>query len=304
MHFHFLLTNHYPYGVYKIEDHVKLIVGGLLALGHKVTYGFDDDVAPWPSVNLLVEFFNRSPVVDQVIGLKAARTRYAFGLICHEDLQDPVMDHPDFPDRRAGLERLLPHMDFVWTAVPSDYAALAGGERVRYLEYGYVPSLRRPNILTRDIDVLFYGFVGERRGPVFNALGQRGLSVSMTTGILPGYFKNDLLDRARVVADVRRSEEARFLAPSRLATVLHAGVALVAERFDAGPLSAFYRYTANAPMSELIDLCERVARADQCLALGAAARDEFAANTSMAANLRRVMDLPVFEELAGTMAGR
>src|SRR5579859_8145783 len=92
MHFHFLLTNHYPYGVYKIEDHVKLISGGLAALGHKVTYGFDDDVAPWPSLNLLVEFFNRSPVVDQVIGLKAASTRYAFGLLCHEDLQDAVMD--------------------------------------------------------------------------------------------------------------------------------------------------------------------------------------------------------------------
>lgn len=303
MHFHFLLTNHYPYGVYRIEDHVKLIAGGLAASGHKVTYGFDDDVVPWPAVNLLVEFFNRSPVVDQVIALKASRTRHAFGLICHEDLQDAAMDDPNFADRRAALERLLPHMDFAWTVVPSDYTALAGGERVRYLEYGYVPSLRRATILARDIDVLFYGFVGDRRGPVFNALVQRGLRVAMTTGILPGYFKNDLLDRARVVADVRRSEEARFLAPSRLATVLHAGVAMVVEAFDAGPLSKFYQYTAHAPMAGFVDLCERVARADQCVALGEAARAQFAADTSMAANLRRVMDLPVFEELAATAAG-
>jgi hypothetical protein len=86
--------------------------------------------------------------------------------------------------------------------------------------------------------------------------------------------------------------------------VLHAGVALVAERFDAGPLSAFYQYTANAPMAEFVGLCERVARADKCLALGAAARDEFAAKTSMAANLRRVMDLPVFEEAAAAAGGR
>jgi hypothetical protein len=208
------------------------------------------------------------------------------------------MDDPNFPDRRAGLERLLPHMDFVWTAVPSDYSSLPGGERVRYLEYGYVPALRRPNILVRDIDVLFYGFVGPRRGPLFNALVQRGLSVSMTTGILPGYFKNDLLDRARVVADVRRSDDARFLAPARLCTVLHAGVAIVAEEFDAGALSSFYQYTARAPFTQVLDLCERVARADQCIALGATARDAFAANTSMAANLRRVMDLPIFEEIA------
>lgn len=299
MHFHFLLTNHYPYGVYKVEDHVKLIAGGLAALDHKITYGFDDDVVPWPGVNLLVEFFNHSPVVDQVIALKASRTRYAFGLICPEDLQDAAMDDPNFADRRPSLERLLPHMDFVWSIVPSDYSALAGGERVRYLEYGYVPSLRRSSALTRDIDVLFYGFVGLRRGPVFNALVQRGLRVAMTTGILPGYFKNDLLDRARVVADMRHSEAARFLAPARLCTVLHAGVAIVAERFDAGPLSTFYQYTANAPMAQFLDLCERVARADQCLALGEAARSQFAAGPSMAAHLRRVMDLPIFDELAG-----
>ena len=298
MHFHFLLTNHYPYGVYKIEDHLKLIGGGLGALDHKITYGFDDDVAPWPSVNLLVEFFNFSPVVDQVIGLKQSSARYAFGLICPEDLQDAAtMDDPGFPDRRRSLERLLPHMDFVWAAVPRDYSAMPGGERVRHLEYGYVPSLRRAGARERDIDVLFYGFVGPRRGPLFNALVQRSLKVEMTTGILPGYFKNDLLDRARLVFDVRRAEDVRFPAPARLATVLHAGVAIVLERFDAGPLSTFYQYTANAPMPEILDLCERVARSDQCLALGVAAREAFAAHTSMAANLRRVMDLPVFREI-------
>jgi hypothetical protein len=298
MHFHFLLTNHYPYGVYKVEDHIKLIGGGLAALGHGVTYGFDDDVVPWPGVNLLVEFFNFSPVVDQVIALKTSSDRYAFGLICYEDLQDrAVMDDPAFADRRPSLERLLPHMDFGWTVVPSDYSGLAGGDRVRYLEYGYVPALRRTDVLMRDIDVLFYGFVGPRRGPLFNALVQRGLRVSMTTGILPGYFKNDLLDRARVVVDVRRSEEVRFLAPARLATILHAGAVIVVEQFDAGPTATFYPYTANAPFAEIVDLCVRVARSDQCLALGAAARDEFAAHTSMADNLRRVMDMPVFEEL-------
>lgn len=298
MRFHFLLTNHYPYGVYKIEDHIKLIGGGLAALGHTVTYGFDGDVAPWPSVNLLVEFFNFSPVVDQVIALKASSHRYVFGLICHEDLQDAsAMHDPNFPDRWPSLERLLPYMDFVWTVVPSDYGALPGGDKVRYLEYGYVPSLRRHDMLDRDIDVLFYGFVGPRRGPVFNALVQRGLRVSMTTGILPGYFKNDLLDRARVVADVRRTADVRFLAPARITTALHAGVAVVLEQFDAGPQSGFYQFVAPAPFEAFVDICERIARADQCLALGAAARDAFAANTSMAANLRRVMDAPLFGEI-------
>ncbi len=298
MRFHFLLTNHYPYGVYRIEDHVRLIGGGLAALGHKITYGFDDDVAPWPAINLLVEFFNQSPVVEQVIGLKAGKKeRYAFGLICTADLQDgSLMDDPAFPDRRPSLERILPHMDFAWTAVPCDYGALAGGDRVRFLEYGYVPSLRRPDILPRDIDVLVYGGLGERRTPLFNALVQRGLSVSATTGILPGYFKNDLLDRARVVLDVRRLDTVRFLSPSRLCMALHAGAAVVSETFDGGPLSRFYQYTAPVRFEEIVDVCATVARADACLELGRVARDAFARETSMTANLRRVMDLPVFEE--------
>lgn len=303
MHFHFLLTNHYPYGVYKIEDHIKLIGGGLAALGHKITYGFDDDVVRWPGVNLLVEFFNFSPVVDQVIGLKTSSTRYAFGLICHADLQDTsVMADPNFPDRRPSLERLLPHMDFAWTVVPCDYGSIPGGEKMRYLEYGYVPSLRRPDRLARDRDVLIYGSVGSRRSDLFNALVQRGLSVSMTTGILPGYFKNDLLDRARVVVDVRRSDAVRFLSPSRQCTVLHAGAAIVAEAFDASPLSKLYSYGAAVPFRDVVDMCVTVARSDACGELGRLARDTFARETSMAANLRRVMDHPVFREVGEVRA--
>lgn len=298
MHFHFLLTNHYPYGVYKIEDHIKLIGGGLADLGHKVTYGFDDDVVPWPGINLLVEFFNFSPMVDQVIGLKTSSARYVFGLICPEDVQDAmVMDDPNFPDRRPSLERLMPHLDFVWAVVPCDYSGAPGAEKVRFLEYGYVPSLRRADVLTRNIDVLFYGFVGPRRGPLFNALVERGLKVSMTTGILPGYFKYELLDRARVVVDVRRAETVRFLSPARQCTVLHSGAAIVAEKFDESPLSKLYAYGAAVPFNEVLNMCTALARAKECAEIGRVARDSFARETSMAANLRRVMDHPVFEEL-------
>jgi hypothetical protein len=283
---------------------VKLIGGGLAELGHEITYGFRDDVAPWPAINLLVEFFNDSPVTEQVIGLKAGSFksgggRYAFGLICHEDLQDDsVMNHPNFPDRRAGLERLLKHVDFAWTIVPSDYSGLDGGERVRFLEYGYAPALRRPDVLQRDIGVLFYGDLGPRRLPLYNILVQRGVSVSASFGMLPGYVKNDLLDRARVVADVRRLAPVRFLNPSRICTALHAGALVVSESFDKGPLSSLYQYTLGVEFDQIVDVCASAAGDDRAREAGAAARELFASNTSMAANLKRVMDLPVFGEAA------
>jgi hypothetical protein len=302
MRFHFLLTNHYPYGLYRIEDHVKLIGAGLAELGHKVTYGFRDDVAPWPAINLLVEFFNGSPVTEQVIGLKNGNSqsggaRYAFGLICHEDLQDEsAMDQPNFPLRRAGLEQLLKHVDFAWTVVPSDYSGLDGGDRVRFLEYGYAPTLRRPDVLKRDIGVLFYGDLGPRRLPLYNALVQRGVSVSATFGMLPGYVKNDLLDRSRIVVDIRRVAPVRFLNPSRICTALHAGTLVVSERIDNGKLSSLYQYTLPVEFDQLIEVCVGAAGNEQAVEAGAAARELFAQNTSMATNLKRVMDLPVFGE--------
>lgn len=304
MRFHFLLTNHYPYGLYRIEDHVKLIGAGLAELGHKVTYGFRDDVAPWPAINLLVEYFNDSPVTEQVIGLKNGNSksggaRYAFGLICHEDLQDEsAMDQPNFPLRRAGLEQLLKHVDFAWTVVPSDYSGLDGGDRVRFLEYGYAPALRRADVPQRDIGVLFYGDLGSRRLPLYNALVQRNVSVSASFGMLPGYLKNDLLDRSRVVADVRRLAAVRFLNPARICTALHAGALVVSENFQTGKLAPLYEYTVAAEFDQIVDICAGAVGNPHVLEAGAAARELFAKNTSMAANLTRVMDLPVFAEAA------
>ena len=58
MRFHFLLTNHYPFGCYQIEDIVVPVAAGLAELGHTITYGFDGDIPPWPVINLVVENFN------------------------------------------------------------------------------------------------------------------------------------------------------------------------------------------------------------------------------------------------------
>jgi hypothetical protein len=299
MRFHFLLTNHYPYGCYRIEDIVVPIAAGLGELGHAVTYGFDDDVAPWPAVNLLVEFFNDPKVVDQVAALKSSgKPRICFGLIGIEDIQDrSVMAAPNFPDRRPNLERLLKLVDFGWTVVPCDYGAMTDPTRVRFLEYGYAPSLRRDGAVPRDVDVLFYGSIGGRRTELFNALVGRGLSVEATLGHLPDYLRDDMLDRARLVADTRRDEAVRFLAPTRIVAALHSGVAVVSEQFDISPLSSLYTYVVTTTGAEFLDVCAGLARSDRFREAGQAARDAFARETSMARNVRRAMDIPVFKEL-------
>lgn len=300
MRFHFLLTNHYPYGCYKIEDIVAPIAAGLAELGHRITYGFDDDVPPWPAVNLLVEFFNEPTVVDQVLTLRrAGRERYCFGLVAYEDLADPsVMANPNFPERLPNLERLLPMLDFGWSIVPCDYSGLGGGERIRFLELGYAETLRRDPGLPRDTDVVFYSDLGDRRVPLFNELVRRGLRVSATFGVLPDFVKFDLLDTAKVMADARRSEAVRFLAPTRIVAALHGGQAVVSERFDQSPLSKLYRYVMACEPGEWVETCRQVAQSPAAAELGQAAREAFRRETSMPDNLARVMDLPVFAELA------
>lgn len=299
MRFHFLLTNHYPFGCYQIEDIVVPVAAGLAELGHTITYGFDGDIPPWPAVNLVVENFNDPAVVDEIARRRGSDTRYCFGLLAHEDIDDPtVFAHPDFLHRRPNLERALPLIDFGWSIVPCDYGGLAGGEKMRFLEYGYVPALRRDGALPRDIDVLFYGDLGERRLPLFNALGHRGLSVSATFGRLPDYMKLELLDRCRVVIDARRHDSVRYLTPTRLVAALHAGVAIVSEQYDTSPLARLYRYVAGTDHPQLLDMCEAVASSPKVRELGIATRELFAAETSMARNLRAAMSGAVFAELA------
>lgn len=299
MRFHFLLTNHYPFGCYRIEDIVVPVAAGLAELGHTITYGFDDDIPPWPAVNLLVENFNDPALVDEMVRRRASGTRYCFGLLAYEDVADPtVFANPSFPDRQRNLERALTLVDFGWSIIPCDYGALPGGACMRFLELGYAPALRRESVLPRDIDVLFYGDLGDRRMPLFNGLVRRGLSVSATFGLLPEYMKFELLDRCRVVADVRRNDTVRYLTPTRIVAALHAGVVIVSEQYDTSKLAKLYRYVAGTDLAQFFDLCATVAPSSKVRELGTATRELFAAETSMARNLSAAMKAPVFTELA------
>jgi len=301
MRFHFLLTNHFRYGCFRIEDICVPIATGLGELGHTVTYGFDDDVPPWPAVNLLVENFNNPAVVDQMERLKAGPQRYCFGVVGHEDIADAGMfDNPSFPNRRRNLERALTLVDFGWTIVPCDYGAMPGGERVRFLEYGYAPGLRADSSLPRDIDVLFYGELGDRRLPLFNALMSRGLKVEASFGLLPAFFAQDLIDRAKIVADIGRTDGLRFLTPTRICAALQRGATVMSEQIDGSPLAKLYRYTAPVTIADFVETAVVVVQSGRAPEIGQKAREIFAVETSMAANLLRAMDLPVFTELAAT----
>lgn len=301
MHFHFQLANHYPFGLHRLDDILHPILMGLRAAGHRVTSGVLPDLPDWPSITMLIEFFDRPGAAEEVIAWKTSGPRKCLGLLCTEDLADDlVMRDARYPRRRDSLLRLLPQCDFVWELVPGSYAAQVPDERLAFVEYGYVESLRRDGLpmAERDIDVLFYATVNERRRRLADALTARGFSVQATRGQLPDYIRRNLMARSRLVLDVRRGEEVRYTSPSRICAALQMGLTVVSERFDTSRLGALYPYTEACAFDEVVQRCAALARAPDIVERGRHARERFQRETSMADNLRRAMALPVFAELA------
>jgi hypothetical protein len=308
MHFHFHLANHYFSGLYMVEDAVTPVVAALRAQGHRVTLGFLPDLPSWPSVIIMLEFFHKDQDVEAFLQWgRDPANRKCLGLICTEDINDRlVMERPEHPDRRRNLLRILPHCDFVWPIVPSNYEAFVPAERLAFLEFGYVEALRRDGLpaAERDLDVLLYGSMNERRRRVLDQLAKRGLKVAATRGLLPDYMRDSLIGRAKVVLDLRRGDQVTFTSPTRICTAVQMGATLVAEKFDTSRLGALYGYTQACAVDEIVERCCELVRAPECLELGLAARERFARETSMADNVRRAMSLPIFADLAAATEGR
>jgi hypothetical protein len=312
MDFHLYLANHHPHSFVLLEDVVRPVIAGLEDGGHRVV-SFSTDIVFAPRVNLFVEFFPDDSFVDTLIALKQkAGDGFLFGIVCTEDMGDPIVWKLSVPARRTGLERLLPHADFVWTLLSAEsYQPFVAPERLARIDYGYssrlVPLFYTDASAERDIDVLIYGSPYKTRLPVAEELWRRGLSCEFTVSAgmgadgkpklqgLPRYLADEVIARSKLAIDMRRGPEVRGLSVARVSAIVHSGTALVAEKFDLSETSRFYRYTVPAPYEAIADTCERLVRSGDYVRQGAAMRERFAAETSMRDNMTAAMQLPFFK---------
>lgn len=311
MEFHLYLANHHPQNLVLMEDLVRPIIVGLEELGHTVA-SFSTELVTAPRINLLVEFFPDASLVDGLLTLKQRLgDQFLFGVICTEDLADPIVWRLSGEARLAGLRRLLPSADFVWTLIaPEPYRAVVGADRVAPVAYGFSPrlvpfGLDREASLERDIDVLIYGTPYRYRTPVREALQAMGHTCDFTVGSalvdgqvqtqgLPRFLADEMLARTKVLVDMRRGPEVRALSVTRVTAALHAGCAVVAEEFEAGETAWLYRYTTPAAYERLAETCAGLLRDGSFLARGRQATERFRAETSMRDNMARALDLPFF----------
>lgn len=287
--FSFYLNNHPTGSLVTIGDILQPIAAGLAEAGHSVQYE-NRFFYNRPIVNLIVEFFADDVFVESLLERKRSLgPDFVFGVLVTEDIADPsVMDNPSFPNRRENLRRVLEVADFVWSLVPiGDYTRFVPEPaRVAFLRLGYVHALaekRRPG--GQDIDVLLYGLIVPRRDQAMAGLAKRGWTVRSTLGVMPDYIRIDMLRRSRIVLDIRRAEWVRFNSPSRIVAALHAGVAVVSERVDAGELDYLFAYADVHPYEELIDACDRQLKGDP-LAFGMDAQRRFRLEAPMRAFLK------------------
>jgi len=91
-----------------------------------------------------------------------------------------------------------------------DALVRAGIAHARLLEIGYSPIITRiPAGAKKDIDVLFYGSINERRAKILNALKANGLNVVSLFGVYGG-ARDAEISRAKIVLNMHYYESAIF----------------------------------------------------------------------------------------------
>lgn len=121
---------------------------------------------------------------------------------------------------------------------------------------GYRPELKMVPKRDKDIDVLFYGSVNERRARVLEQLAARGLRVKVLFGVYGG-ARDEFIARSKVILNVH-FYRSKVLELMRLSYLLANGCFVVSERGAEPEVSEpLTGGVAFADYHELVDCCLR-----------------------------------------------
>lgn len=130
-----------------------------------------------------------------------------------------------------------------------------GIDGVDVLEIGYHPSLARiPTVNNKDIDVLFYGSVSERRAKILQELAASGLGVVHLFGEY-GARRDQAISRSKVVLNMHNSDNGVFEIV-RVSYLLANKICVMTEGDIADPeIQPFASGLAVEPYERLVDRC-------------------------------------------------
>ncbi|MBU3550122.1 hypothetical protein ICN13_02055 [Polynucleobacter sp. MWH-Berg-3C6] len=130
-----------------------------------------------------------------------------------------------------------------------------GVDRVKLLKIGYQKELRRINMSTnKDIDVLFYGSINERRAEIINGLINRGLRVKTLFGVY-GKERDEWIGRSQIVLN-HHYYNSHIFEIVRVFYLLSNSIAVVGEVNDSTSISSLYKEGIYpSKYEDLVDSC-------------------------------------------------
>ena len=158
-----------------------------------------------------------------------------------------------FPDKR---KMILAHALDVWDYSPENIAFLTSrGIASRHVPVGYHQSLEQiPQGCEKDIDVLFYGSMCERRRAVLDILSKdMGITVRSLFDVY-GRDRDECIARSRIILNIHYYE-AQILEAIRISYLLNNRCFVVSEFSEINPYKAVK--IPMFPYADIADACRR-----------------------------------------------
>lgn len=127
-------------------------------------------------------------------------------------------------------------------------------DRIDYVPIGYSSCLSRLSVSEKDIDVLFYGSLGDRRRIVLDKLKASGYVVHVAFGVY-GKERDALIERAKIVINIHHYPS-KILEVARVSYLMANAKAVVSE---CSPNTEVYHHLRDGlclvPYDGLVDAC-------------------------------------------------
>jgi hypothetical protein len=211
-----------------------------------------------PVVSDISQFAGRAPVV---FGANMLSARIVEMLPPHSilvNLEQIVPGYAWFKEEYKAILKAKPILDY---SQRNKRNLLSHGiDNVDVLEIGYHSSLTRiPTVNNKDIDVLFYGSMGERRSKVLRELAMAGLQVVHLFGEY-GAKRDMAISRSKVVLNMHHSENGVFEIV-RVSYLLANKICVLTEGDPADPeIQPFAQGMAIEPYERLVERCIELCR--------------------------------------------
>ena len=177
------------HGLNGYKELIESVEWGLRQLGHEVSYAIN---RAEPGVTNII-------FGAQVLSIEFLKLLPADTIVYHlEQLRDNEVDQIREQVRYCA-ERFR-----IWeySQYNLDCWRRLGVDNVKHVPVGYAPVLTRiPKARREDIEVLLYGFSGNKRGNAFHLLSHAGLTILFVSGMY-GEARDSLISRSKIVLNV------------------------------------------------------------------------------------------------------